>query len=91
MEKDKRYKTVKLLIENGHITVLSQIFEYVPVSKVASDLGTNYNRLKRLVEHVDQFVVRDLYTLGNFLEIERKKILELMDAQYDVDRNNHRK
>ena len=91
MEKDKRYKTVKLLIEDGHITQFNQIFEYVPKSKVASDLGTNYNRLTRLISHVDQFVLRDLFMLSKFIEIDGKKIFDLVYTQYTNEKNSKRK
>jgi hypothetical protein len=77
MGKDRRYNTVKLLIETGHITEFSQIFEHIPKSVVANDLGTNYNRLVRLITHTEQFTLEELVTLSNFFDVDSKAIVDL--------------
>ena len=77
MGKDRRYNTVKLLIETGHITEFSQIFEHIPKSVVANDLGTNYNRLARLITHTEQFTLEELVTLGSFFDVDSKALVDL--------------
>jgi hypothetical protein len=77
MGKDRRYNTVKLLIEAGHITEFSQIFDHIPRSVVANDLGTNYNRLARLIMHTEHFTLEELVTLSNFFDVDSKTIVDL--------------
>jgi hypothetical protein len=77
MGKDRRYNTVKLLIEAGHITEFSQIFDHIPRSVVANDLGTNYNRLARLIMHTEHFTLDELLTLSNFFEVDSKTMVDL--------------
>lgn len=85
MAKDKRYKTVKHLIESGHITEFREIFDTIPKTIVATDLGTNYKRLLRLVENVDQFKVSDLYSLADMFDVDRLAIMKLVVKQSDSD------
>lgn len=82
MGKDRRYNTVKLLIETGHITEFSTIFEHIPKSIVANDLGTNYNRLARLITHTEQFTLEELVTLSSFFEVDSKIIVHLALDQH---------
>lgn len=77
MGKDRRYNTVKLLIEAGHITEFSQIFDHIPRSVVANDLGTNYNRLARLIMHTEHFTLDELLTLSNFFDVDSKTMVDL--------------
>ena len=91
MEKDRRYKTVKIMIEGGHLTEFNQIFDYIPKSVVANDLGTNYNRLIRLIEHVEQFTLKELFTLSSFCDLDSKLILDLVYNQYANERKAKKK
>lgn len=77
MVKDRRYHTVKLLIESGHITEFRQIFEHIPKSIVANDMGTNYNRLTKLITHTENFSLKELITLGHFFKVDGKIMVEL--------------
>ena len=77
MGKDRRYNTVKLLIEAGHITEFSHIFDHIPRSVVANDLGTNYNRLARLIMHTEHFSLEELVTLSNFFDVDSKTMVDL--------------
>lgn len=81
MAKDKRYRTVKHLIESGHITEFREIFDTIPKTVVAEDMGTNYKRLLRLVENVDQFKVADLYSLAGMFEVDKLAIMKLVIKQ----------
>ena len=79
------------MIEGGHLTEFIQIFDYIPKSVVANDLGTNYNRLIRLIEHVEQFTLKELFTLSDFCNLENKLILDLVYNQYANERKAKKK
>ena len=82
MEKDPRYKAVKVLIEGRHITEFKEIFTQVPKTIMAHDLGTNNNRMTRLIENVDQFTLADLYKISDLLDVDYKLIFALAHAQH---------
>lgn len=79
--KDRRYTTVKRLVEIGDITRLDEIFHYIPKSMVAKDLGTNYNRLIRLLKKPEGWILQDLYRLAELFGIDEMKMIELAHAQ----------
>lgn len=91
MAKDKRYKTVKHLIESGHITEFREIFDTIPKTIVATDMGTNYKRLLRLVENVDQFKVADLYSLAGMFEVDRLVFMKLVIRQSETEGGKRKK
>ncbi|AXY76672.1 hypothetical protein D3H65_22930 [Paraflavitalea soli] len=80
--KDRRYLTVKRLIEAGHITVFKEIFDTIPPSRVAKDLGFNYLRLVKLTDQVDGWILKDVYELAKLIDVEGKVITDLIHNQY---------
>lgn len=83
---DKRYKVVKVMIENGAITEFRQIFEYIPKSIVANDLGTNYNRLIRLLKKVEDVSLEEIFKLSEWIDIECDVIFKLLVLQYEMNK-----
>ena len=81
MEKDPRYKTVKFLIEGKKITEFQEIFTHVPKTIMAHDLGTNNNRMTRLIANVDQFTLGELYKISDLLDVDYRLIFNLAHAQ----------
>jgi hypothetical protein len=81
MAQDKRYITVRILIEAGHITVFSQIFESIPLSVVALDFGSNYVRFKRLTKNPSRFKLRDIFILAHLFEVSEMTMITLIVSQ----------
>jgi hypothetical protein len=82
MERDPRYMAVKILIEGRHITEFKQIFTHVPKTIMAHDLGTNNNRMTRLITNVDQFTLGQLYKISELLDVDYKTIFDLVHSQH---------
>ena len=82
MTKDKRYKTVKILIEGGHITEYKEIFDNIPKTTVAEQLGIHFNRFDRIINKVGQMKIDDLFLVASYFEIEAKVLFELINNQY---------
>ena len=78
MAQDRRYGTVRILIEGGHVTNFSQIFENIPLSVVAIDFGSNYVRFKRLVENPSRLKLRDIFILANLFGISEMAMITLI-------------
>lgn len=91
MVKDRRYTTVKNLIEGGYIKSFLDIFDTIPKSVVARDLGMNNIRFTKLMNNVDLFWVRDLYKLAFYLEVDGMVVLQLVHQQYQNDRKDRKK
>src|ERR1044071_9694427 len=82
MERDPRYKAIKILIEGRHITEFKEIFTHVPKTIMAHDLGTNNNRMTRLITNVDQFTLAELYKISDLLDVDYKTIFTLAHTQH---------
>jgi len=50
--RDPRYELVKPMVENGKIEVFTDIFKYIPKTKVATDLGKKVDRFNELMNNV---------------------------------------
>ncbi|HMH20476.1 MAG TPA: hypothetical protein VK563_01810 [Puia sp.] len=83
MAKHKSYTTVKKLIGFGDIHSIEEILENIPKSVVARDLGMNYNRINKLSDKVDLFVVKEVFRLADLLEVDKRILLTLICNQYD--------
>ncbi len=88
MTKDKRYKTIKNLIESGHIALFREIFDTLPKSVVYKDLGMNNDRFTNLMNNVELFLLNDLFRIADLIETEKRKILEVVYNQYLADNKN---
>ncbi|WEK36070.1 MAG: hypothetical protein P0Y53_01030 [Candidatus Pseudobacter hemicellulosilyticus] len=86
MARDKRYVAVKALIENGRIKMFQEIFEFIPKTVVAADLGKHNVRFSKMIGRVEKFTNEELFLLAGFIQIPNEKIIELMMNQY-----NHRR
>jgi hypothetical protein len=82
MEKDHRYMTVKVMIETKHVTEFRQIFDHIPKSVVARNLGTNNNRMTRMITHVEQFTIKEVYKISELIEIDFREVLNLVATQF---------
>ena len=67
--RDPRYELIKPMLKEGKITTFQDIFKYIKKSVVAADLGKKVNRFSRLMEHVEDFVVKDLLLIGRFCNL----------------------
>jgi hypothetical protein len=91
MPKDSRYKTVKFLIEGGHVTEFRYIFEHIPKTVVAKDMGTNYKRLVRLAKDVNDFKVKELTILAFYFDVNFIAICKLIDQQMTNEKKRRAK
>jgi hypothetical protein len=91
MPKDRRYITVKNLISAGYIKTFREIFDTVPKSVIAADLGFNNDRINNLMANVDRFIVKDLFKLASLIEVEEVEIMKLICNQHVVDKKGKRK
>jgi len=82
----KGYTRVNKLVTAGFITAFGEIFDELPKSVVAHDLGMNNTRFSRLMKDVDNFVLKDLFLFASKLGLSEQKMLELVLKQYLLDK-----
>lgn len=82
MQKDKRWKTVKILVEGGHVTEFSQIFEHIPKTAVADHLGIHFNRITKMIGNVSEIKMSDLFLFSSYFEIEAPILFSLIYNQH---------
>jgi hypothetical protein len=82
MDKDKRYKTVKILIETANVTTFAGIFEHIPKTTVADDLGIHFNRMVRMIENVNEIKVSDIFLFSTYFDIDAKVLFDLIYNQH---------
>jgi hypothetical protein len=83
---DKRYDSIKIMIETGHITEFQQIFNYIPKSLLGKHLHTNNPRMTRLVSNVDDLTVHEMVSISTLFNVDYTKITHIVFAQYLKDK-----
>lgn len=91
MERDRRYAIVKSLISSGYIKTFRDIFNAVPKSVIARDLGINNMRFTKHMFNVHKFTLEDIFNLANLLEVDEDTIVNLVIQQYLLDKKNKKK
>ncbi|HWK02261.1 MAG TPA: hypothetical protein VNS58_01435 [Puia sp.] len=86
MTKDRRYTTVRNLIGAGYIKAFREIFDTLPKSVVARDLGMNNKRFSRLMDNVDEFSLKEIFLIAFFLDINESVMLDIVLQQRAQDR-----
>jgi hypothetical protein len=75
------------MVDAGKIEVFTDIFKFIPKTKVATDLGKKVDRFNELMNNVEDFILKDLFLIAKFCDLEEEKMLELVMKQYHETRN----
>jgi hypothetical protein len=81
MAKDVRYKTVQEMIRARGIKTFSEIFEQIPRSIVATDMGTNNNRMRDLIKYPLQLKLLEVDKLAALFGCTPDQLIRLIRAQ----------
>ena len=90
MAKDKRYNTVKNLIESGYIKSFSGILENIPKTIVAHDLGMHHQTFEKLIHYPERIAFKDAFRIASLIGVEDMVIINLI-YQYVLDKKLKRK
>jgi hypothetical protein len=75
MNTDGRYERIKILIKEGHITELREVFIDCTMSVVADDIGIKYQRLLYILKNPKSIKVDDIENIARLLNIEDTRII----------------
>ena len=81
MEKDPRIKGVTLLLRNGEIKKLENIFLYIPAPNIATLAGINYSRLNKIRKDLALLTLQEIYALADLFEYDRGKMLAIVHRE----------
>jgi plasmid maintenance system antidote protein VapI len=90
MAKDKRYNTLKKLIEVGATTSISEILEVVPKTVIGNDMGMHHQTFNKLVNSPENFTVKNIFRIATLIGVEKMTMLNLI-AQDILTRDSKRK
>lgn len=87
---DPRYKVVKELLRKGEIKTFTDIFKWIPKTKVSIDLHMNGNRMTKLIHDPSQFTMANIFKLSELIGCDEKKLLYLagIEAEAAYRKNN---
>lgn len=91
MAKDKRYITIKNLISAGYIKTFREIFDTLPKSVLAKDMGFSNTRMTELMDNVNRFRLDEIFKIAGLIEVDEKVMVDLVLNQYMVDKKTKRK
>jgi hypothetical protein len=90
MAKDKRYATVKNLIEGGYINSLPGILDTIKKTNVARDLGMHHQTFDKLLKSPERFAFKDAIRIASLIGVEDMVIIEMI-YRYAMEKKNKRK
>ena len=82
MGKDRRYDVLAKLINTNNLNTFNEIFDIVPRSVVARDLGKNSADINKIAKDVQRLSVRHIFQLATFAQIDATGIFDLINNQY---------
>jgi hypothetical protein len=82
VNRDPRYLLIPTMYQRGRVKSFNDIFEYIPKTVVAGDLGIKVTRFNNLMSRVENFVIRDVMLIGSFCELNLDVVLELWKNEY---------
>jgi hypothetical protein len=83
-----RYDTIQGLLKLGAIKKFTEIFNYIPYSVVAKDLGTNNPRMKKMTVDPALWTLGELWYLADLIGYNRKKLAELAGEEGEAMRKS---
>ena len=75
----------------NQIHTLNEVYDTVPKTVVARDLGFNSDRITKLFNNVELFYLKDLFKLADLVEVDEMDILKLVCNQYQLDKKTRRR
>jgi hypothetical protein len=88
IKRDRRYELIKTMFNDGKIQTLNDIFEFVPKTIVATDLGKKVDRFTALINKVEKFTVEDLFRIGKLCDLEESQMFRLALKDYSIQKKN---
>ncbi len=80
--RDERYQSIKPLFDKNKIQTFQDIFNVVPKTVFASDLGKENDRFMELTNHLGEFTVQEIVLMGSFCLLSLREMFTLIGKEY---------
>ncbi len=80
--RDDRYQPINPLFLKKKIQTFQDVFNVVPKSVVASDLGKENDRFMELTNHIGDFTIQEIVLIGNFCTLTLSEMFTLIGKEY---------
>jgi hypothetical protein len=77
-ERDTRYKLIQALLRNGQLHSFDQVFDYVPITVVASDLQIKASTLHKYLADGTSIKLKHVLTISEFCELTERELIRLV-------------
>jgi hypothetical protein len=77
-DKDSRYRYVFSIHKAGDLQSFSEIFNIIPRSTVATDLGVNYDRFTKKIINPELLTYKEVRKLSGLTNIDFKSLSDLV-------------
>ena len=77
-ERDTRYKLIQALLRNGQLHSFDQVFDYVPITVVASDLHIKASTLHNYLADGVSIKLKHILTISEFCELTEQELIRLV-------------
>jgi len=88
MEKDSRYKAIKAMLEANNFRTFKEVFDIIPRSIVATDLGIHYNRFVKRINKPEDFSLKELILFSDLVGTNPSVLFNL--AMKDIESKKKR-
>jgi hypothetical protein len=85
---DARYLIIKPMLLDGKIQTFLDIFQFIPPSIVAKDLGKRGPRFTELMNGLEDFTLKEMLTLARLFKLTRAEMFQLVDNQLSTRKND---
>lgn len=82
------YRAVRVMFEEQKVNLFEDIFKHIRKSRVAEDIGKKRGRFKHLMEHIEDFFVKDIVRIGQLCELTLPEMFNLVESQYAKQNKN---
>ncbi len=90
--KDIRYDVVRTKFDQGKIRTFGDIFNHIPISRVAEDIRKNRSRLAKSIKtQIKNLPLEPLVTVGSLCNLTVDETLKLVEAQYQQQKQKPKK
>lgn len=90
--KDIRYEIVRANFDEGKVHSFGDIFNSIPISRVAEDIRKNRSRLAKSIKtQIKNLPLEPLVTIGTLCNLTIDETLKLVEAQYQQQKQKQKK
>ena len=70
---------------------MQELYDAVPKSVIAKDMGTNLARLNKMIEDASLYTFVDMIKIAALIEVDEMAIMTLVYNQYAADKKSRKK